>query len=246
MYKKVYKRKPSRLGKRDWTVSASAFGAKGSFSYRSKRSLSSTVTDIVRRNLETPQHHVISDSAQSAMTQNTFYSFNLLSGLAKGDSNFQRNGDTIHIDAIKLNLFTQNYASAPNNPAYIRYMIVKENGRVLPGGTTWGSGLGSPDLFINLPVGLPALSGIFDPKKTTVLMDTLVKIVPQYPGQVSAQTTATTIKVDQKFVYETDTVWGKNINYYLVAVPYIPGGTTGVTSVNDTRLSFDIIFKNSK
>lgn len=239
----VYKKRPTtRRGKRDFAASANlgAFG-KYSVSY-TKRNLATTVKNIVRRGLETPQHFVTLDTINNtALTHNTLYCWNPIVGIAQGTAYGNRIGDEIHVDSIKVNsLLTCNVTS----PQIYRLMLVKSTKQYnVP---NWGSALGTNNLFIGGTGAGITPCGILDPKLCTLVWEKEFKLIPSIASQVNYTCIRETIHIDQKFVYQTNSNFGKNNNYYFVLVGYVDGGVTGTTSVGKIVTNSDLIFKNTQ
>lgn len=234
------KRRPTRkLKKRGFNASWEGWGVKASMGY--KRSLAGKVTSIVRRNIETPHHFLITEQSQ-ILKQLTHYTLNPFSGITQGDGNSNRNGDVIHIDAIKLKMLM--LGATDDNPVSIRVMFVKSREEYSPS-STWVAGLGSSELYINSPSNVTC-QGIVDPKKCTIVQDWKLQIDKQLPGTVSHKCSEYTLKLDQKFLYDTGRQYGKNNNLYLVVSGYRFGATIGTTDIATIILSADVIFKNCK
>lgn len=251
MYKKRFgkKRTGGRLKKR-WSTgfSVGGYGLKASAHFNSRRSLASAVNHIVRRDLETPQHYTVDDTTNQKFpcTHNTFYTFNLTSGIAQGTTDNGRIGDEIHIDALKYNCMLSSSGSQ-NNSISCRLLIVKSPKQYNV--NVWGSGLGQSELaqYGQYATGSTYSANLLiDPKKVTVLMDKAFTLTPQIASQNVQHIERGIIKIDQKFVYNSDTVYGKMYNIYMVFVCSAVGATTGVTGLVNLCSNTDLIFKNSK
>lgn len=243
--KSVIRKKPAvkRLRKRDWSASIGGFGMRAGFSYKSKRSLPGVITDTIRKNLETPYHYVHGEK-QIVCLHNTWYTLNLLSPITKGDNNDNRSGDIIHIDCIKFRNLQLNNSTSDNDLIF-RFLVVKIRDQVGPTDGSWGSGLGTPDLFLNAPTN-PVLAGLIDSKKVTVLHDELIKVRKQMAANIISPNQQFHLKLDQKYLYETGTVHGKNNNIYCLVMASQYGAVQGTTTVGTFVMSADIIFKNCK
>lgn len=243
-YRRTYrKKKPSlKLRRRGFAASFGGYGFKAGIRW-DKRSLSSKVTDIVRKNLETP-HHFINNDINTSCLASTHYTYNLLSNMTQGDSNDDRTGDIIHIDTIKFrNLFISD-DNTPHREVFWRFMIVKS--REAYTGPTWTSGLGNSDLYVNSSTSFPTIYGIIDPKRVTVLFDKTFKTNKSYDTQTTYSLQEFNLPMDQKFVFDTDQVTGKNVNLYAVVIPYFHTSVSGTDTCGSVILNTDIIFKNCK
>lgn len=242
----VYK-KGSRHQKR-WYVNAGAnlpFIGKTNFaagSGKHKRSLAAAVTSIVRKDLETP-HHFINSEASQVLNSSTFYTQNVLSTIPQGTANNQRIGDEIHIDAIKVKGYFYNNSNFANNMVG-KIMLVKSREQF---GTTTGSfvsGLGSSTLLLNSPSDI-TMSALYDPKLFTKVWEHNVNLKPTTASQGIICPLEHTIKIDNKFIYETGKTVSKTMNYYFVASANMYGQGVGST-IGGVVLTTDVIFKNSK
>ena len=229
--------------KRDFYVSAD-LGAFGKYAagYKSKRNLAGQVKNIVRRSLEEVQHKFINPDFLN-MTHNTWYTLNLLGNIPQGTSATNtRNGDEIHLDCIKISHL---FNSAQVNKTVFRVMIVKSPVQTLASSDNYGSGLGGPNL-----VQSGAFADIFshpNPKATTVLFDKTYS--PQLQNQAAQQiftTDSHLLKIDSKIQYAQSSNFGKWSNYYVCIVAWIPGGTTGVTTVGSHQATYDLIYKDCR
>lgn len=233
------KKTTGRIRKRGFNASFSGFGMKASLGY--KRSLQSAVKSIVRRDLETPMHWIVSEQSQ-VVKQNTHYTLNPFAAIPQGDTFGSRNGDVIHLDTLKVKC--QMSPNTTNAVSHVRLLLVKSTERYSPA-STWVSGIGSTDLYINNPTN-PTAHGIIDPKKCSVIFDKLVKFKASVSSQIMDDLQTFSVPLNTTFTYETGTTYGKHSNYYFVVIPNQPGGVTGTTDIATVYISFDAIFKNCR
>lgn len=216
-----------------------------------KRSLAAAVKDIVHKKIETTQYKIFSGSDSGlALLHSTLYTVNLLGNIPRGDNWNNRNGDTIHLSCIDLNITMYgNTAQNLINAIRFNYWVIRDEDEYLAGSDGIGSGVGSGK-FINTPNYTTA--GIWDPKKVTVVASGQHTMSPAVVNTSSAQS-AVTQKTEKillcpgaKFTYETNSNYGKNPNYYLVITASSYGGSQGVTNLGAVFLDGMIKFKNSQ
>lgn len=191
----------------------------------------------------------------------TMYTLNLLSGIPLGSTYSSREGDVIDVLSIKLKLRMDNGTAANTaNTKFLRMALIKHQHEYdnavtpgIPGGWQTGGtgfiGVGGADLYMDNTSYNDV--GIFDPKRVTVLWETRHLLKPNvFWNGVAAAGAGTetyverTIKVDQKFVYNSGQKWGKTVNYYMIATVY-DYGSTAVNNVSGIDANFDILFKDA-
>lgn len=176
------------------------------------------------------------------MVHNTLYTLVPTAIPTQGDSNSNRDGDAIVLCALKLNgFYNTDVAAGP----YCFRVIVGFTGEEYSN-TTFGSGIGTSDLFLPNTGGTVTTNGLINPKAFTCLYD------EKYT--VNSEIAATRSRVDyniyvplnnQKFYYQSAaSALGKTKNLIVVIVGDIVGGTTGTTAVGGTSVSWDFIYKN--
>lgn len=215
-------------------------------SFRKKKpSLASIIKKVIHK--DDDAHHAVIAQNNQVLGANTMYTSSLFTEIAQGTSNATRVGDAIWLEALKVRL--NFYGSATSNTVLIRFLIVK-SGIEIAGGVsglwqTGGTGLSTGNVFLNTAVTTPAIDGIIDPKKVTVLYDKVVELTPRISGQVVVHNHNMTIPLKTKHVYQVgNSGYAKMKQIYCIAVPYQLGATTGA-AIGTIDMSSDIIFKNA-
>lgn len=189
------------------------------------------------------KHYTTADSF--AMTHNTLYTCIPSEGIVQGTGNTQRDGDKIHIEAIKLK-GTMQAATASN--AYSYRILVGFSGEELSTASIeskFVSGLGVTELFLPTTATFWNPNGIVNPKAFTLLYDTTIDINSQIASSADLSSFATTVPINMDFPYQaTGSVFGKFKNLCVVVTGSVAGGTSGVTSVGAGVISMDLIFKS--
>jgi len=188
-------------------------------------------------------HHSTMDDANygvGAATHNTIYTANVTSVPVQGTSNKTRIGDKIHIQHLDLSISINSSSAAG---AYTwRVMVVWSGEEFNPAGL--GSGLGFTGLFLPNTGSNVVPLAIVNPKAVTVLLDEVVDINSIVAATKDVVSIKRRIHIGQDFLYDkTAAVYGKTKNLYFVAIPYVVGGTSGVTNCGDINPSFDMVFK---
>jgi len=175
----------------------------------------------------------------TAMTHNTMYTYNVTGQIVQGDSNQDRDGDSINLEALKLRGFFDTSATAG---AYSFRIIVGYSGEEYAATNFTTVGLTSGEVF--LPNASNNFTGVINPKAFTVIFDSNVDINSQVAGASDISSMLKTISLKRKFPYQaTASVFGKDVNLYVVVVGYVVGGVAGVTAVGEVSLATDCIFK---
>lgn len=249
--KNRFRRKANPRLKKRWYFNAGAnlpFLGRTSVAFgtsKSKRSIINTV----RRGLEDPMHKLWSaqgvSTPSSAVLQDTIYTINLTGNIPQGDTTFSRNGDNIHLDALKMRILFNN-AAAVNKavPKHFRIMVVKSDIDAQGASDAWASGsLGASDLFQGN--NTPCFEHP-NPKNVSVIYDKIVKFKPAISATNEAMEFSEILRLGSTFTYKTGTNYGKLHNLYLVCTGYEPGATTGTTQIGNVYFFGDLIFKDSK
>lgn len=176
------------------------------------------------------------------MTHNTLYTLVPTAIPTQGDGNTNRDGDSIVLCALKLNgFYNTDTAAGP----YSFRIIVGFTGEEYSN-TSFGSGIGTTELFLPNTAGVNTANGLINPKAFTVLHDEKFT--------VNSEIAATRSRIDynvyvplnnQKFYYQsTASALGKTKNLVVVIVGDVVLGSSGTTAVGGTTISWDFIFKN--
>lgn len=198
----------------------------------------------VIRNMETAHHAPVGDNVnQPALLHNTLLTQNILFFVSQGTGQGNRTGDTIFNESLKINATWEGPAALVNGTQLRMLLLYHDdyhaNGTLL-------SGLGLNDLAM-LTTGIarsPAL--LTDPKKCTVLDDRTFVLNQSISGASDVVNIRYTVPVKKRFDFIPGTQEGKDRNLYLVVIPSIALGVTGVTSCGSLYVNTDIIYKISK
>lgn len=182
-----------------------------------------------------PAKHLTSDS-RVGVGSDTVYAVNVTAQVIQGDSNAQRDGDAIFMEALKLK---GHFESDPVSNAYKCRVLAGYSGEEFTAATFTATAL--------VPLFFPAsqnYNAIVNPKAFTCLYDTTMDLNSQVEGDVTIQSFETTIPLKQMFPYQASaSVYGKTKNLYIIVVAYGVGLAVGVGTGTIT-CNWDLIFKN--
>lgn len=186
-----------------------------------------------------PAKHWTSNSAVT-INNATIYTWNITAGVIQGDTNAQREGDSIYMEALKLEGFMQT-ATASN--AYKFRVLVGYSGEEYSVTTLTASLLADAELFLPNTTAT-VVNGIINPKTFTVIYDEVIDLNSQIEGDRTIQSTRTTIKLNKRFNYQNSgSAFGKNQNLYVVVISYSADTAVG-DSNGSAVLSADLIFRD--
>jgi len=218
-----------------------------------KRSLTAAVKTIVRKGIEATHYKIFDGNTSNVTLQHsTLNTLNLLGNIPRGDNWNNRNGDIIHISCIEIYLsMIANTTNSLPNDIKVKYWVIRDEDEYLNASDAIGSGVGS-NKFINSP--LYATEGLWDTKKVSVVASgvhlfkstSLTVSGGTYVTPAQTKTERLLICPNSKFVYETQTNFGKNPNYYLVVVASTPNGILGTTNLCYLSVDGMVKFKNSQ
>lgn len=198
---------------------------------------------------ETCFHNYTSDNtlakAGPAFLHNNNYLYSPSQSIAQGTAEGNRVGNTCHLHSLRVNFF---YASpaADSNGVQLRIItFFYDDNIATPGGAFVTNNL--PALFFGTGTGVVnATTSLTDPKVITVLDDRMYAINPQFSGVQDTIVGEYTVDVEKNFTYQSNSVFGKEMNLYIVVISSIVGGATGVTSTGSINMCTDLIFRNSR
>lgn len=178
----------------------------------------------------------------SAVTINNarVYTMNLTAQIGQGTGNNQREGDSVHLEALKLE---GHFQSATASNAYKFRLLIGYSGEEF-GTTIFATGsLSASEIFLPNTVGTLA-NGVVNPKAFTVLYDKVIDQNSQVEGDRVLTSLRDTIQLKANFPYQAATsVYGKFKNLYAVVVSYAPDVAIDVAN-GSVVLSYDLIFKD--
>lgn len=188
-----------------------------------------------------PAKHCPYTDITATILHNGIYTFGPSQTIARGTANDQRIGDSVHMEALKLNGYVKSNASL--NAGVQFRIIVLWSGEEYASATALTSGLGNSEVFLT-NAGTWTASGLTNPKAVTVLDDRIINLNNTITNAADLESFAYTVPIHQDFDYQAaGSVMGKSRNLYVVVVASIDGGTTGVTTAGTCLIYGDLIFK---
>lgn len=177
------------------------------------------------------------------MTHNTLYTLNLTARITQGDSNSTRDGDAIVLCGLKMKGYYNSHTTAN---AYGFRIIVGYSGEE-HSNTTFGSGLGSAEIFLPNTATITTTNGQINPKAFTVLYDEKLTANSQIPDVRDRVDFNFHVPLNNKlFQYQTQNpALGKDTNLYVVVVSDVILGTTGTTISGGFNITWDFVYKNA-
>lgn len=184
-----------------------------------------------------PAKHLTSDDRR-AIGSDTVYGVNITAQVVQGDSNAQRDGDAIYLEALKIK---GHYETDTVSNAYKCRIIVGYSGEEFTSAIFSAATLTGGQVFFS---GTNNYNAIVNPKAFTQLYETTMDLNSQIEGDATIQSFDATIPLKQMFPYQSAaSVYGKTKNLYIVLVAYGVGIATG-TGVGTISMNWDLIFKN--
>lgn len=209
------------------------------YTQTNKRRRSSFKTSFKQLMLKnTAAKHKTANSS-TTMLQNNLYTWNISGLIVQGDTNQDRDGDHVNLEALKLRGFVD---SATTAGAYSFRIIVGYSSEEYAATTFTTAGLTAGEIF--LPNGTSNYTSLVNPKTFTCLWDENIDINSQVAGAQDISSILKTVSLKRGFNYQNSAaIYGKDTNLYVVVVGIVIGGTNGVTIMGETSLSMDCIFK---
>jgi len=214
--------------------------------YVKRRSMNNKPASLkqVMRSMESAHHLAIGDNTNSVnLTHNTFTTCNVLNSLAQGALTFQRTGDTVFLETLKVRMFWDG-PTVSSNGLQLRIFVLYHDD--FYANSSFASGLVLGDLAVGTTGTARAATTIIDPKKATVIYDEVVLLDQSIANVADTALINFNVKVNKAFNFVPATQEGKDRNLYIVLVPSIAGGVTGTTACGAIYCNFDMIFKVSK
>lgn len=184
--------------------------------------------------------HVASSDLANLLHSSIFVK-SLTTLITQGDGISNRDGDAIHLEALKYCFNIQTPTSA-NGYTY-RFMLVLHDNEI---SANWASGgLAVADLFHSGTETNWTANALINSKAVTVLHDEIIDINSQISAVSDTYSTKGTIQINRKFLYKASaSTYGKSVNLYGVLIGCTVGGTTGTTSTGTVVAAYDLIFKD--
>lgn len=189
-------------------------------------------------------YHETSDSASATATlHGNLYTFGPTQNITQGTSISGRQGDSIYLEALKINGV---YTTDTVAHAYSCRILVGYSGEEFTATSFTTSGFGVTQLFQPSTTNSLVINGIVNPKAFTCLYDETIDINSQISATADWQRFSATIPLKTQFPYQSDgSTFGKFKNLYVVCITSTLGGTNAVTVTGSITLSTDLIFKNN-
>ena len=203
-----------------------------------------TMTQVIRNNT-TANHLAIGDGVNFVdLLHNTITTQNLTHFITPGTAQFNRQGDTVYLEALKMNCFWEG-PDVSENGVQLR-LIVLYHDDFHACDYISDSGLGLTDLAMIGTGGARTTTLITDPKRCTVIDDRTFLMNQALDSTKETTLINYTVQLKKRFDFVPATQEGKDRNLYLVAISSIAGGATGTTLTGKLYVNQDLIFKVSK
>lgn len=201
------------------------------------------VKKVMNKNEE--PRHLYTSAQLSVPASGGWYTCSLTTNMTQGDTNTSRQGDEIHLDAVKLAMRFSNLGHTGIVYANVWYRVIVGRFRNLEINT--GNAFSASNAGVTQGItyannsSYTGIDGIVDPRFVTVLYDHKVHIMPNYQNsssepQIVTKFVDTTIKLNYDLKYRTGSTEYANTsfkNLYMVVIPYNENGAidVGIASV---------------
>jgi hypothetical protein len=190
------------------------------------------------RDIPPAKHH--SGISETVITDNQIFTMGITQGVGPGTGNNQRIGDSIFLEALKIN---GHFQSSEVSNGYKYRILVGYSGEEYGTLVLASGNLNTGELF--LPSGGENVNKIVNPKSFTAIYDEVVDINSQIEGDGTIQSFRATIPLKRNFDYQQATsVYGKTVNLYVVVIGYAIG-TVDASPIGAIYLTYDLIYKNN-
>jgi len=248
-YRNYKKAAPASQKAKRWYVDASIpkgipFVGGSSFRAGSGTLTKRSLTNLIRATGETKQK-IVGNGITTAMTQNTLYSFNPLGNITIGTGANSRLGASIFVKRwIFTCVLSNNGATSTLDSTLMRFIVVKLDGDYLSGSDVLGAGVGATDIFVTNSSQM--INSHIDNNKCSVLYDKVHLLDSSGSLGIAEKSISFEVCKDKMFKYQTPSSnYSALGNYYLVAVPYATGKTSGVTPIADIRFESLVDFADA-
>lgn len=186
-----------------------------------------------------PAKH-LSNSTGVTINNTEIYTLNFTSQIIQGTTNAQRLGDSVYLEALKLEGFFQS-ATDPN--CYRFRLMIGYSGEEYGPAVLQNGNLTASELFLPNTVTTPTL-GVVNPKAFTLLYDEVHDLNSQVTDYRTIGSFRATIPLKQQFPYQAPgSAFGKTKNLYCVVVAYAADVAVSVP-IGSAVMSYDLIFKD--
>lgn len=194
----------------------------------------------VRRTMEAKHY---ANSYPINLTHNVIYTCFPTRGIFQGNAANQREGDAIHLEAIKIK---GQFNTAELAEGYRLRVIVgyssEENAAANNETFPVSPGLSQNELFITNTAANGNINGVINPKACTVVYDNTWDVNSQVDNASTVCTHDIFISLQKKFPYQAyQSTFGKNTNLFITVI----GDSTAQQGVVGQLIqSYDLIFKD--
>lgn len=195
-----------------------------------------------------PAKHYTAEAAFNTV-HNIGYGAVPTQGIVQGDTNTNRDGDRINIQALKFRVTSHSDTAAA---AYTYRVIIGWSGEEytaagLANSFIASNVVGAPqltDVFLPNTFTLATTNGIVNPKAFTVIYDKMYDVNSQVSAAKDAFSFGDTVQIDTDFSYQSSgSIHGKTRNLIFFVMATVNNGVNGTTVTGDTAVAWDVIFK---
>lgn len=189
-----------------------------------------------------PAKH-ISRQISANLLQNEGQSANLTANIVQGVEDSERLGDSVYLEAVKLNVTCETPTTAG---AYSFRLIAGFSGEEYSNVSMANTGLSYAQMFLPATgaTNFYQINNAINAKAFTTLFDQVVNINSTISSVRDTQSFHVTIPLKQKFDYQSAfSVYGKTKNLYVYGIGSVAGGTDNTTAVGNVFVTYDLIFK---
>lgn len=208
-----------------------------------KSAKSYTLTRAIR-GTQPAKHLPFADVTISSGLHNNIYTWGPTQALAVGSNNDQRIGDSVYLEALKLNFYGVSNASI-TKAVELRVIVCYSGEEFTNPFSFISSGLQAGQLFVTSTTNGWMPNSLVNPKAVTVLDDRTIVYNNSISGVADLESLSYTVSLKTKFPYQSiGSTFGKNRNLYVVVTGAILDGVTNSTLAYSMNVSADLIFKN--
>jgi len=186
-----------------------------------------------------PAKH-LTGSSNTAILNGRIYTMNLSCQIVQGTAGFQREGDSVQLEALKLE---GHFQTSTVSNAYKFRLIVGYSGEEY-GPTQFNTANLTDDQIFQPNTGIQVANGIVNPKAFTTVYDETIDLNSQIDGDATIHSLRCTIPLNKKFPYQSiGSAYGKSQNLYAVVVSNQVGGALDAAN-GSAFISYDLIFRD--
>lgn len=210
---------------------------------KTRASRSYTLSRAIR-GTQPAKHCPFSDISIGSGLHNNVYTWGPTQAIVRGTANDQRIGDSVFLEAIKLNFY------GVSNPAItkaveLRVIVCYSGEEYSTPFAFTASGLQPSEMFVTSALNGWMPNSLVNPKGITVLDDRTIVYNNSISGVADLESHSYTVSLKTKFPYQSaGSVYGKTRNLYVVVMGSILDGVTNSTLAYSVNFSGDLIFKD--